>query len=312
MKSPGASHSLGSHKSVRAWDCHVHCYPDEVARDPGKFAQRYRETHWLELVTTGPQGWADPEQLVAAMDRDGVEKVLLQAWYWQNPETSRLQNEWHAEWIERFPDRLMACAAIHPEDPDPVGQLEGALQWGACGVGECLPAVQSGSGWDHPAWETILAWTARQGWPMCVHVTEPVGHAYPGRVETCLMEMVGLFERHPSQKWICAHWGGGLPFHALNKRVRKALANVWFDTAAGPLLYSPRIWHIACELIGAGKILFGSDFPLRLYPSKEAQPGWKRFLHELENSGLSEQAQSAILNENLAAILEGTNGKRPI
>ena len=39
---------------------------------------------------------------------------------------------------------------------------------------------------------------------------------------------------------IAAHWGGGLPFYALMPEVRDALQNVWFDTAAGHLLYDRR------------------------------------------------------------------------
>lgn len=290
-------------RTPTVWDCHVHCYPDSVAMDPKGFARRNNEPHWLDLVTNGPQGWADPEQLLRAMDRDGVERVLLQAWYWENAETCRLQNHWHAEWVASHPDRLLACAAVHPEDPDPVAVLEEARSWGACAVGESLPVIQSALGWQHPAWRNILDWTTRHNWPVCIHVTEPVGHAYPGRVETPLMDLVELFERHPDQKWICAHWGGGLPFHHLNPRVRKALRNVWFDSAAGPLLFSHSVWRIVHDLVGPEKILFGSDFPLRLYPKQEKEPGWARLLGELRNSGLPDASMEAISSTNLSRLL---------
>ena len=36
-----------------------------------------------------------------------------------------------------------------------------------------------------------------------------------------------------------------------------------FDSAASPLLYAPRVFTLAAELIGAGAVLWGSDFPLR-------------------------------------------------
>jgi predicted TIM-barrel fold metal-dependent hydrolase len=274
-----------------------------VIDNPAEWARRMGERHWLELVTAGPQGWADPEALLRAMDRAGVETVLLQAWYWENPETCRRQNDWHATWVARYPERFKACAAVHPELPDPLQTLEAARSWGACGVGECLPAIQSVPGWNHPAWNDILAWTTRAGWPLCVHLTEPVGHRYPGRVETCLMEAVDLFERHPEQKWLCAHWGGGLPFHSLNRRVRKALDRVWFDTAASPLLYDARIWRLVCDLVGPRKIVFGSDFPLRLYPSRETEPSWERFLAEFRGSGLNGEERILIGSRNLRDLL---------
>lgn len=283
-------------------DCHVHCYPDEVIRDPGAWAEEHGEHHWGRLVTQGPQGWAGVEDLVRAMDRDGIEQVLLQAWYWQQPESCRMQNEWHAEWIQRYPGRFKACAAVHPEMKDPVAELEAAKLWGACAVGECLPQMQSDTGWKHDFWGAVIDWTTATGWPIAIHVTEPVGHDYPGREETPLIELVELFEKHPRQKWLCAHWGGGLLFYALNKRVKNALGNVWFDSAAGPLLYDARIWELACAAVGPEKILFGSDFPLLLYPGKSRQPGWEFILNELIASGLDEPSIEAVCSGNWAEL----------
>jgi predicted TIM-barrel fold metal-dependent hydrolase len=274
-----------------------------VIADPVEWARRHGEPHWAQLVTEGPQGWADPEELLRQMDADGVECVLLQAWYWENPDTARLQNDWHAEWVARHPDRFLACAAIHPDLPDPVVVLKEAKGWGARAVGECLPQVQAKAGWRHPAWAEILATTTAEGWPLALHVTEPAGHLYPGRLETPLMELVALFERFSEQKWLCAHWGGGLPFYSLNRRVGQALRNVWFDAAAGPLLYDARIWRIACDLVGADKILFGSDFPLRLYPRLEKAPGWARLLGEFHEAGLSAAEARAIAGENFLRLI---------
>lgn len=289
--------------SSSIFDAHVHCYPQAVIKDPFGWARQQGEEHWSHLVGKGPQGWAGPEALLRAMDAAGIEKVLLQAWYWEHPATAELQNEWHAEWIERFPERLCACASVHPDMEDPLCVLEESRQWGACAVGECLPQVQSPTGWQHPAWKGILEWTTRAGWPICLHLTETVGHTYPGRVETPLMEVVQLFEDHPRQKWLCAHWGGGLPFHHLNRRVRRALGQVWFDTAASPLLYDRRIWRIACDLVGPEKIIFGSDFPLLLYPSQQTEPDWSPFLAEFAQSGLSETERGLIGRRNLSALI---------
>jgi predicted TIM-barrel fold metal-dependent hydrolase len=285
------------------WDCHVHCYPDAVIADPVSWARKMGEPHWEQLVTNGPQGWAGPEDFLRIMDRDGIEKVLLQGWYWQNPESARVQNQWHAEWHASHPDRFMACAALHPELEDPVAELEKARNWGACAVGELLPGVQTTLGWAHPAWKAIIDWTSAAGWPLAIHVTEVVGHDYPGRVETPLPELLELFEQHPDQKWLCAHWGGGLPFHVLNKRVRKALSNVWFDSAAGPLLYDQRIWRTVVDLVGMEKVIFGSDFPLLLYPGKSSAPGWRDFLQELNDCGLNPPELRHIASGNLRALL---------
>ena len=44
--------------------------------------------------------------------------------------------------------------------------------------------------------------------------------------------------------------------------VGDALANVWFDTAASPFLYTPDVFPTVAALVGPEKILPGSDFPL--------------------------------------------------
>lgn len=67
---------------------------------------------------------------------------------------------------------------------------------------------------------------------------------------------------YPDITVVLAHWGGGLPFYALMPEVKKALNNVYYDSAASPYLYSPQVYDQVSQLVGAEKILFGSDYPL--------------------------------------------------
>ena len=46
------------------------------------------------------------------------------------------------------------------------------------------------------------------------------------------------------------------------KEVREAFKNAYYDTAATPYLYDDAIYSIATDIVGAEKILFGSDYPL--------------------------------------------------
>ena len=90
-----------------------------------------------------------------------------------------------------------------------------------------------------------------------------------------------------------AHWGGGLPFYALMPEVREALAGVYFDTAATPFLYDARVFETVAGLVGADRILFGSDFPLL------AQ---ERVLKQLDGAGLSAEEKAAIGGGNAARL----------
>ncbi|GAI16379.1 unnamed protein product [marine sediment metagenome] len=70
--------------------------------------------------------------------------------------------------------------------------------------------------------------------------------------------------------------------------------NVFFDTAASPLLYSPEIYHQVTQLVGADKILFGSDYPLL------AQ---NRTINEIKSSDLPEEVKGQILGGNAQKLL---------
>jgi predicted TIM-barrel fold metal-dependent hydrolase len=93
---------------------------------------------------------------------------------------------------------------------------------------------------------------------------------------------------------VCAHWGGGLPFYTLMPEVEKALENVYFDTAISPFLYRPDIYRHVSQLIGADKILFGSDYPV--LPAS-------RLLKEIDEIGLPDIDRTAILSGNARRLL---------
>ena len=126
------------------------------------------------------------------------------------------------------------------------------------------------------------------------HSSEPVGHTYQGKGQTgpkTLWRFVGNF---PDAILVCAHWGGGLPFYAMMPEVKKALKNVYFDTAASPLLYDPQIFSVATSIVGANRVLFGSDSPL-------VSPG--RLLSQIKKASLSEMEKASISGENAAHLL---------
>ena len=77
--------------------------------------------------------------------------------------------------------------------------------------------------------------------------------------------------------------------------VKKALQNVYFDTAASPFLYQPQIYTLVSQLVGAEKILFGSDYPL-LPPS--------RLLREISATALTDEEKRLITGENARKLLD--------
>ncbi len=289
-------------------DSHVHCYPQEVIADPQSWAETMGERHWSELHVPGPghksiAGWANPEQMLADMDSAGIERAILLGWYWEKQETCDQQNLWHAEWVKAHPDRFTAFAAVQPMAGDTAFEaLLRAIDMGLKGIGEMLPPAQ-GFSHTNPTWLQILQWAQEEGLPLTIHVTEAAGHDYPGKVDTPLEEYQWLARQFPELKIILAHWGGGLPFYELNSTCRKIFKNVYYDTAASPLLYHKKVFRVVADIVGADKILFGSDYPLRLYPKKEKLPGFERFLQEVDTAGLRENEKEKILGGNARKLL---------
>lgn len=288
-------------------DCHTHAYPPEVVSAPRKWAMAMDEPHWAELVDPldrgSIQGWSDPAGMLAAMDVAGVDQAVLLGWYWENASTCRWHNAVMAKWIAHAPGRFIGFAAVHPEG-SVREQLEAARELGFSGVGELHLGVQ---GWDprSDAWQVLAGWCVRNKWPVNFHVTEAAGTIQPGAVNTPLPWFMQIAEQAPDLKMILAHWGGGLPFFEQNPKLRPCLRNVCYDTAASPLLYDHTVFRRVVDLVGAERVLFGSDYPLRLYPRKQKRPDMERFVQAIRrNAGLSTEECRLIMGANFAALLE--------
>lgn len=289
-------------------DSHIHMYPKKVWRNAYAWGMEKRETHWVNTVApkncTSIQGWADVDQLLRDMDAANIAQAVMLGWYWQHQATCDCQNQWYIDWVKQHPDRLMGFAIANPTAGQrALDSLRAAIDAGLIGFGEFLPQVQ---GYDlrHDAWCAVVELAIELNVPINLHVTEPVGHAYAGRVETPLADYMALAQQFPECRFILAHWGGLLPFYELNKTVSKVLKNVYYDTAASPLLYSQSIYRRVIDTIGADKILFGTDYPLLLQPGQTKTPSFNPILNELQSAQLSTDEANKILYQNAARLLQ--------
>lgn len=287
-------------------DCHTHAYPEAITQDPRGWAKAHGERHWSELVAPGDgksiQGWSTPESMIQAMNQAGVHQAVLLGWYWEHESTCRLHNQVMLEWIEQYPERLLGFASIYPNE-QVVDQLETAKAQGFCGVGEVHIGVQNLCP-DSSVWGALADWLIAHDWPINLHVTEAAGHRLRNTPPTPLQHFVRLKQSVPDLKIILAHWGGGLPFFEQNPKIRKLFQNVYYDVAAGPLLYDIHIFRRMVDILGVDKILFGSDYPLRLYPRLRKTPDMKTYIDRIrKESGLSDSAQGKIFGKNFAGLI---------
>lgn len=288
-------------------DCHTHAYPSEIASNPTAWATAHKEPHWLDLVapknSPSLQDFADPDRFISDMDLAGVQKAVLLGWYWQNQSTCALQNEWHAAWQKAFPDRFIPFAPVQPLAGDvALEDLKKALDHGAKGVGEVFPAAQ-GFTMNNASWLKIVQFATEKRLPISMHVSEPVGKPYKGHVPSPLYDYQWLVEQFPETPFIFAHWGGGLPFYELNPYCKKIFKNVYYDMSASPLLYDIKIVMNLIDIVGHEKILFGSDYPLRVYPKIQKKADFSTFIKEISQLGLNPTAFEAIMGRNFINLL---------
>lgn len=283
-------------------DAHVHLYPPEVDRDPAGWAATRGERHWAVLCTRRRrdgrpvQSLPTVEQLLQAMDLAGVNRAVLQGWYWENPDTCAWQNRFYAACVRAHGDRLAAFATVHPAGGRGAvrDELHRSRDEGLIGLGELSPHSQRYA-IDDPVFAEALMLAGEFGWPVNLHVTDPDARPYVGKIETPLSDFVALAQRFPRTTFVLAHWGGLLPLRELGAR---ALSNVYYDTAASPLLYDRGIWRRFGAVVPSDRILFGSDYPLNLYPRLNVAAEMGTLLAEATAQG----ADAGVLGGNFERI----------
>lgn len=278
-------------------DIHTHVFPPGV-RD-GRDAYLQRDVTFRELYSSPKARIATADELLASMEAAGVDRSVACGFAWTDAELCHRHNDYLLEAAERSGGRLIPFCTVQPSDEDARDDLKRWARRGARGLGELRPANQ-GYGLIDSAEADLLAWSAdAYDLPLLLHASEPAGHVYPGKSGLAVDQLYRFVADFPGATVIAAHWGGGLPFYALMPEVREALARTYFDTAATGLLYSPDIYARVVDLVGADRILFGSDFPL---VSQETA------LQELRDAPIGEEARRLIEGENARHVLRLTDG----
>lgn len=274
-------------------DCHTHIFPGEARQNRESFCRRDKV---FSSVYQNPKARIiNAEELIASMDEAGIDRSVICGFPWGDSELCALHNQYLIDSASRYPNRLIVFLLLRYSDPEwSANELKQGIRNGAKGVGEIALYDREVTLSDIEIMKPIFREMERERIPLLLHTNELLGHAYPGKGTTPLEIFYQFALAFPSLPLLLAHWGGGLPFYELMPEVAKAMKNVYYDTAASPFLYSPKIYRVAKEIVGAERILFGSDFPL-------VRP--QRYFQELEESGLSKEDQKKILGLNLVKLL---------
>ncbi len=274
-------------------DFHTHVFPPRIKQNRSQYIDN--DPCFAMLYSNKEARLATTDELIASMDKAGIDISVIVNTGWTTHELCVETNDYILESVARYPKRLIGFCAVQPQAPEAATvEIERCARGGIRGIGEMRPDMQLFDLGDEEAMQPVVDALRKHRLILLTHASEPVGHDYPGKGIITPDRLYPFINNFPDLTIVCAHWGGGLPFYALMPEVKQAMKNVFFDTAASPFLYSPQVYNQVIQLVGADRILFGSDYPLL------AQT---RLLQEINSADLSEEEKSLILSGNARRLL---------
>ncbi|MDX2548899.1 amidohydrolase family protein [Streptomyces sp. WI04-05B] len=232
---------------------------------------------------------------LAAMDAQGVDIQLVSPspshyHYWADENTAEklclLANEATAAHCAQAPGRLRGLGLVPLQHPQlAVRALEHAMGTGLLGVE--ISSHAPGRELSDPAYEPFWSRAEETGAILFLHpfgctlderldqwyLSNTVGQPTENAVALSHLIFSGVLDRHPELKLIAAHGGGYLPTHigrsdhAWSARSDAGagcahlpssyLQRIWFDS----LVHDPRVLRELIHVVGADRVLLGSDFP---------------------------------------------------
>jgi predicted TIM-barrel fold metal-dependent hydrolase len=274
-------------------DFHTHIVPPHLKQNRADYLS---DPLFNELYASPKARLATAEDLIASLDRHGIDKAVALNIGWSTPARCAETNDYLMESVARHSGRLIGYGTVclTGRDESALREVERCARGGLRGIGEMRLSRRL----LEPGQEPILGHFAEalmaNDLTLLVHSSEPVGHEYAGKGDTGPDFLYQLARRFPGLPMIFAHWGGGLPFYGLMPEVKQALAGVTFDTAASPYLYRPQIYTEVVDILGPQSIVFGTDYPLLTAG---------RLLKEIRSLGLPAEVEEAILGGNALRLL---------
>ncbi len=322
-----------------AHDVHAHYYPPEyvaivreVATEDGQSGDVARAFLQHRIITKVPTFLGNLDERLRLMDAAGIELqalsfASLNIWHPDAETRSRLVrafNDGCAGVVDLHPDRFRLLASLplpHVEEAIVEARRARALSGFA---GYSIPTHIDTVPIDAEQWQPVYAAMAES--PALV-ITHPDGFCAPGALTDHGMEWAigapfedtiaavrllasGLLDQHPALTWVIPHLGGTLPFllHRLLWRWKLEAEMLGTDdhaaTSLERLLFetancSPQTLRLALEVLPAGRIVFGTDYPF-VDPHDLARPV------QLVRDALDPAEADAILSGRLSALLTPT------
>lgn len=274
-------------------DSHTHIFPKAVRADRKAL---FKDEPDFAMLYHKPQAkLIGAKEMITAMDRTGVDMSVIFGFPWKKSKNFIRHNDYVRESVAKYPDRFVGFCCMDPFHKNAEKEARRCIDAGLSGVGE-IAFYTSGINADAiAALAPLMRITRERHLPVLIHTNEPVGHRYPGKTPVTLSQIESLIRTYHKNRIILAHLGGGiLFFRLLKKGMSDLFENVFFDTAAAPFLYDTAVYPLVIALVGAEKILFGSDYPLIRQD---------RYFNVFKEAGVNKKDLNLICGKNAKQLL---------
>ncbi len=272
-------------------DSHVHIFPEIV--------KNHRENYFYDdnfrlLYNSEKSKIISYQEADAYMKQEKTDMICALGFSWKSIDMARIHNKYIMECAEKNND-IIPFASI-PSSPvnsveEYISEIKSA---GFRGIGELAFYTEP---FNNELWQyidEIFASCMKNSLIIVMHLNEPAGHEYPGKYNTDFGRLSGFIMKYPELKIVLSHCGGGIFIYELMPEIKKAFKNVYYDTAATPYIYDNRIFKQIAEIVGADKILFGTDYPLI---------GTEKYIAAMKQAGLSNEAIEQLCFKNIERLL---------
>jgi aminocarboxymuconate-semialdehyde decarboxylase len=250
-------------------------------------------------------GHFDLNLRIRHMDQAGIDISVISLTcpnvFWGDEATScqaaRETNDTIAQGQAAYPGRIRWFASLPWEYPPlAVRELQRACTNGASGV--MALANVTGRSLTDPMFAPIWAEIDRRALPVLVHPTDPpgaqqmdmtkfdlswsVGFIFDTTLAITRMIFEGFFDQYPNLKIIASHGGGALPYLAgrlskgddveipqrrqMKRKPIDYLRHIYYDC----ITYSPAALAFLISVVGADRVMFGTDWPHQVHDTPGA------------------------------------------
>ena len=233
-------------------DAHCHIYPQKIAEKAVAGTDNFYNTVAFGKGTV--------EDLMEKGERAGIDRFVVQS-VATTPKQVKSINEFIADTVSRYPDKLTGLGTLHPDSEDIKGDVEHLLELGLKGV-KLHPDIQQFK-CDNERCMEIYSLCEEKGLVLLVHTGDyRYDFSNPNRI-------VPILERFKKLTFIGAHLAGWSVWEEAYEKLSK-YENLYVDCSSCFGFTEKEQVYRLMKKYGADRILFGTDYPM-WSPEKELE-----------------------------------------